>query len=154
MQRETTIMKALVYQGPARQAMEERATPRVQAPTDAIVRVTKTTICGTDLHIVKGDVSTSSHGRILGHKGVGVIENIGPGVTTFHPGDSVLDIVHLRLRQVRILPPQHELPLRDRRLDTAVTKSMALKPNTCTSRMPTRASTRCPRASTNKPWSC
>ena len=84
------MMKALVYQGPGRKALEERAIPEIQAPTDAIVRVTKTTICGTDLHILKGDVPTCSPGRILGHEGVGVIENIGPGVTTFRPGDSVL----------------------------------------------------------------
>ena len=54
------MMKALVYQGPGRKALEERAIPEVQAPTDAIVRVTKTTICGTDLHILKGDVPTCS----------------------------------------------------------------------------------------------
>src|SRR3954470_4558028 len=83
-------MKALVYQGPGRKALEERAIPEIQAPTDAIVRVTKTTICGTDLHILKGDVPTCSPGRILGHEGIGVVEKTGPGVTTVRLGDSVL----------------------------------------------------------------
>jgi len=54
------------------------------------VKISKTTICGTDLHILKGDVPTCSPARILGHEGVGVVEKTGPGVTTFHPGDSVL----------------------------------------------------------------
>ena len=64
--------------------------PTVAAPTDAIVRITKTTICGTDLHILKGDVPTCAPGRILGHEGVGTVEKTGPGVTAFSPGDHVL----------------------------------------------------------------
>ncbi|HLY56495.1 MAG TPA: zinc-dependent alcohol dehydrogenase family protein [Stellaceae bacterium] len=83
-------MKAFVYRGPGKQAVEERPKPQIAAPTDAIVRVTKTTICGTDLHILKGDVPTCSPGRILGHEGVGVVDSVGPGVTVFHPGDRVL----------------------------------------------------------------
>jgi alcohol dehydrogenase len=57
---------------------------------DAIVRITKTTICGTDLHILKGDVPTVTPGRILGHEGVGIIESVGPAVSAFHKGDKVL----------------------------------------------------------------
>jgi alcohol dehydrogenase len=83
-------MKALVYQGPGKKALEERAKPTITDPTDAIVRVTKTTICGTDLHILKGDVATCQPGRILGHEGVGIVEALGTGVTTFKPGDRVL----------------------------------------------------------------
>ena len=83
-------MKALVYQGPGKKAIEERPMPTVAAPTDAIVRITKTTICGTDLHILKGDVPTCAPGRILGHEGVGTVEKTGPGVTAFSPGDHVL----------------------------------------------------------------
>jgi len=83
-------MKALVYQGPGKKAVEDRPMPKITAPTDAIVRITKTTICGTDLHILKGDVPTCKPGRILGHEGVGVVEDVGAGVTTFHPGDRVL----------------------------------------------------------------
>ena len=83
-------MKALVYLGPAKKAVEERPKPEITAPTDATVRITKTTICGTDLHILKGDVPSCQPGRILGHEGVGVIEKAGSGVTSFKPGDRVL----------------------------------------------------------------
>ena len=83
-------MIALVYQGPEKKAIEERPKPQISAPTDAIVRVSKTTICGTDLHILKGDVPTCAPGRILGHEGVGVIEQVGTAVTAFHPGDRVI----------------------------------------------------------------
>jgi len=83
-------MKALVYQGPGRKALEDRPKPKITAPTDAIVRMTKTTICGTDLHILKGDVPTCEPGRILGHEGVGVIDEVGPAVTAFKAGDHVL----------------------------------------------------------------
>lgn len=83
-------MKALVYQGPGKKSVEDRMKPQVQAPTDAVVKVTRTTICGTDLHILKGDVPTCAPGRILGHEGVGVVDETGPGVTQFHPGDHVL----------------------------------------------------------------
>jgi len=83
-------MKALVYQGPGLKSLEDRPKPEIQAPGDAIVRILKTTICGTDLHILKGDVPSCTPGRILGHEGVGVIETVGAGVTAFHPGDHVL----------------------------------------------------------------
>jgi alcohol dehydrogenase len=83
-------MKALVYRGPGNKAVEERPKPKLQAPGDAIVKITKTTICGTDLHILKGDVPTCKPGRILGHEGVGVIDSVGAGVTAFRSGDRVL----------------------------------------------------------------
>jgi len=83
-------VKALVYLGPAKKALQDRPKPEVSAPTDAVVRITRTTICGTDLHILKGDVPTCQPGRILGHEGVGVVETVGPAVTMFKPGDSVL----------------------------------------------------------------
>jgi alcohol dehydrogenase len=83
-------MKALVYLGPAKKAVEERPQPEIAATTDAIVRITKTTICGTDLHILKGDVPSCQPGRILGHEGVGIIEKAGSGVTAFKAGDRVL----------------------------------------------------------------
>jgi alcohol dehydrogenase len=83
-------MKALVYQGLAKSALEERPKPDVSAATDAIVKVTKTTICGTDLHILKGDVATCKPGRILGHEGVGIIDTVGSAVTAFKSGDHVL----------------------------------------------------------------
>jgi alcohol dehydrogenase len=83
-------MKALVYNGPGKKAVENRPIPRIDAATDAIVKISKTTICGTDLHILKGDVPTCAPGRILGHEGVGVVSQIGAGVTAFRPGDHVL----------------------------------------------------------------
>jgi alcohol dehydrogenase len=85
-----SAMKAFVYLGPGKKALQERPKPEVTAPTDAIVNITKTTICGTDLHILKGDVPTCEPGRILGHEGVGIIEKVGPAVTAFKPGDRVL----------------------------------------------------------------
>jgi alcohol dehydrogenase len=83
-------MKALVYRGPGQKALEERPMPNLAAATDAIVKISKTTICGTDLHILKGDVATCAPGRILGHEGVGIVSETGAGVTTFRPGDHVL----------------------------------------------------------------
>jgi alcohol dehydrogenase len=83
-------MKAFVYQGPAKRALIERPKPEIAAPTDAIVKITKTTICGTDLHILKGDVPSCEPGRILGHEGVGIVDTVGSGVTAFKPGERVL----------------------------------------------------------------
>lgn len=83
-------MKALIYKGRGVKALENRPKPAISHPTDAIVRITKTTICGTDLHILKGDVPTCTPGRILGHEGVGIIDSVGPAVTEFKPGDHVL----------------------------------------------------------------
>lgn len=83
-------MKALVYHGPGKRVLEEKPKPSIQSPGDAIVRITKTTICGTDLHILKGDVPTVAEGRILGHEGVGIVEEVGTGVSAFQAGDRVL----------------------------------------------------------------
>src|SRR5580698_7405331 len=90
--RDTTAatMKAFVYRGPGKKALEDRPKPEIAAPTDAIVKIVKTTICGTDLHILKGDVPTCQPGRILGHEGVGIVDKVGPAVTAFKPGDRVL----------------------------------------------------------------
>ena len=83
-------MKALVYHGPGKKNWEDHAKPVVIDPTDAIVHISKTTICGTDLHILKGDLASCKPGRILGHEGVGVVESVGPAVTAFKAGDRVL----------------------------------------------------------------
>src|ERR1700691_5301628 len=83
-------MKAFVDRGPGKKALEDRPKPEITASTDAIVKIVKTTICGTDLHILKGDVPTCQPGRTLGNEGVGIVETVGPGVTTFKPGDRVL----------------------------------------------------------------
>ena len=83
-------MKALVYHGPNAKSWEEKPMPSIIEATDAVVRISKTTICGTDLHIMKGDVPAVTDGRILGHEGVGVIEEVGKAVTSFKKGDHVL----------------------------------------------------------------
>jgi alcohol dehydrogenase len=84
------LMKALVYQGPGKKCLEDHPRPEINAPSDAIVKIVKTTICGTDLHILKGDVATCQPGRVLGHEGVGIIEKVGTAVIAFKPGDRVL----------------------------------------------------------------
>ncbi|WP_129140027.1 zinc-dependent alcohol dehydrogenase family protein [Modicisalibacter coralii] len=83
-------MKALVYQGPGKKAWQETPDPTLEKPTDALVRILYTTICGTDLHILKGDVPEVESGRILGHEGVGIVEAVGDAVSNFQPGDRVL----------------------------------------------------------------
>ncbi len=93
-------MKALVYRGPGSKAIEERPKPAIQAPGDAIVKIVLTTICGTDLHILQGDVATCAPGRILGHEGVGVIDSVGAAVTAFSSRGSCPDLMRVFLRQV------------------------------------------------------
>lgn len=83
-------MKALVYKGIGSVGLEERPRPKLQSPTDAIIKLSKTTICGTDLHIRGGDVATCTPGRILGHEGVGIVEEVGASVTAFREGEKVL----------------------------------------------------------------
>jgi alcohol dehydrogenase len=83
-------MKALVYHGPGKKAWEEVPMPVLKEPTDAVVKILKTTICGTDLHIMKGDLPAVTDGRIIGHEGVGVIEEVGSAVSTFKKGDHVI----------------------------------------------------------------
>jgi alcohol dehydrogenase len=83
-------MKALVYEGPGSKAWTDVPDPTLLADTDAIVRVDTTTICGSDLHILKGDTPEVTAGRVLGHEAVGTVESIGTGVKTIAPGDRVL----------------------------------------------------------------
>ena len=83
-------MKALVYHGPGQHAWEEVPDPVIIDPTDAIVQIDTTTICGTDLHILKGDVPAVTDGRILGHEGVGTIIEIGSAVSNVAIGDRVI----------------------------------------------------------------
>ena len=83
-------MKALVYHGPDSKAWEEVLKPTIVADTDAIVRVDCTTICGTDLHILKGDLPSVADGRILGHEAVGTVDTVGSAVKNLHTGDRVL----------------------------------------------------------------
>ncbi|MEO8323243.1 MAG: zinc-dependent alcohol dehydrogenase family protein [Actinomycetota bacterium] len=83
-------MRAVVYHGPGKKEWEEVPKPMILEDGDAIVRVDAVTICGTDLHILKGDVPAVTDGRVLGHEAVGMIEEVGPGVKVLKPGDRVL----------------------------------------------------------------
>jgi len=83
-------MHALVYRGPGQPSWESHQRPVLQDPQDAVVRVTTSTICGSDLHILKGDVPTVTEGRILGHEGIGVVDEIGAAVSAFRKGDRVV----------------------------------------------------------------
>lgn len=83
-------MKALVYGGPGKKSVMDVPKPEVENATDAVVKILHTTICGTDLHILKGDVPTCQSGTVLGHEGVGVIESLGSAVSNFKVGDHVL----------------------------------------------------------------
>jgi alcohol dehydrogenase len=83
-------MKALVYHGPGRKAWEDVPDARLEEPTDVVVRVDTTTICGTDLHILQGDVAAVTDGRILGHEAVGTVTEVGDAVRGFAVGDRVL----------------------------------------------------------------
>jgi len=83
-------MKALVYHGPGKRSWEEKPKPAIKDSKDVIIRITKTTICGTDLHIMKGDVPEVVEGLTLGHEGIGFIEEVGASVFNFKVGDNVL----------------------------------------------------------------
>ena len=76
-------MKALVYHGPGKRAWEDKARPVIKDQGDAILRITTSTICGTDLHILKGDLPAVTDGRVLGHEGIGVVEQVGTGVSEY-----------------------------------------------------------------------
>ncbi|HEX8975845.1 MAG TPA: zinc-dependent alcohol dehydrogenase family protein [Solirubrobacteraceae bacterium] len=83
-------MKALVYHGPGERGWDSVADPAIVDPTDIVVRIDTSTICGTDLHILKGDVPETTPGTVLGHEAVGTVQEIGAGVSTVVPGDRVL----------------------------------------------------------------
>jgi alcohol dehydrogenase len=85
-----TTMQALVYHGPGRKSLQNHPKPGLQGPGDAIVRLTRTTVCGSDLHILRGDIPTCRPGTVLGQEGVGIVEAVGSAVTAFEPGDRVL----------------------------------------------------------------
>ena len=97
-------MKALVYHGPGQKAWEDVADPVILDGTDAIVRVEATTICGTDLHILKGDVPAVTDGRILGHEAVGTVVAVGDGVRRVTVGDRVLVSCITVVRDLPVLP--------------------------------------------------
>jgi alcohol dehydrogenase len=83
-------MEALVYHGPGQRSWERKPRPELRETTDAVVRITTSTICGTDLHILKGDVASVSDGRVLGHEGIGIVDAVGASVSGVRTGDKVL----------------------------------------------------------------
>ena len=83
-------MKALIYKGPGKMTWDQAPDPKIEQPTDVVVKMAATTICGTDLHILKGDGPEVEPGRILGHEGIGVITEVGTGVTQLEVGDRVI----------------------------------------------------------------
>lgn len=83
-------MKAYTYVKPGIASFVDVDKPVIRKPTDAIVRIVNTTICGTDLHIIKGDVPACQSGTILGHEGIGIVEEFGEGVSNFKKGNKVL----------------------------------------------------------------
>ena len=83
-------MRALVYHGAGKKDWESTPDPEIVDPTDAIIRVEAVTICGTDLHILKGDVPEVPDGLVLGHEAVGTVVAVGAAVTAVRPGDRVL----------------------------------------------------------------
>src|SRR5690606_13667874 len=87
---DSSTMMAMVYHGPGQNVWESVAKPMISKPTDAIVRSAKTTICGSDLHSLKGDVPAVTKGRVLGQEGVGFVVEVGEGVSTFKKGDKVI----------------------------------------------------------------
>lgn len=89
-QEDTRLMKALVFKARGKSAWEDRPRPKLQQATDAIVRITRTSICAVDLRILDGELPGVAPGRVLGHEGVGVVEELGASVLGFRPGDKVL----------------------------------------------------------------
>jgi alcohol dehydrogenase len=83
-------MKALVYGGPGQRTWTDVGDPKIVDPRDAIIRVDAVTICGTDLHILKGDVPAVTPGRVLGHEAVGTVVDVGNAVSGLREGDRVL----------------------------------------------------------------
>ena len=104
-------MKALVFEGPGQKSWEDVPDPKIQKATDVIVKMAATAICGTDLHILKGDVPEVKVGRVLGHAGIGVITQVGDSVTQLKVGDRVHPQLHQRLRALLVLSPGPLQPL-------------------------------------------
>lgn len=89
-QRRSFVNEGRGFRGIGDIRLEDVADPRIEQPTDAIVRLTSSAICGTDLHMIRGTMPGMVPGTILGHEGVGIVEQVGPGVRNFVPGDRVV----------------------------------------------------------------
>ncbi len=135
-------MKAVVYHGPGEKSLDEVPDPKMQDDTDAIVRIDTVTICGSDLHILKGDVPEVTPGRILGHEATGTVVERGTGVHRFKEGDRVLlscisacgSCRFCREGAIRAVPERRRLDLRSprRRRAGGVTRGSPLPTTRCT----------------------
>ena len=96
-------MKALVYHGPGERGWDTVDDPTILDPTDAIVRIDTSTICGTDLHILKGDVPETTPGTVLGHEAVGTVQEVGAGREHRRTGRPGADVVRQLLRSLSLL---------------------------------------------------
>lgn len=105
-------MKAVVFHGIGDIRVDDVPEPSIQEPNDAIVRLTASAICGTDLHFVRGTMAGMKPGTILGHEGVGIVEAIGPNVRNLRPGDRVVIASTIGLRVLLVLPRRLLRPVR------------------------------------------
>ena len=144
-------MKAVVYGGPGQRSWTDVSEPKIVDPRDAVIQVDAVTICGTDLHILKGDVPAVQPGRILGHEAVGTVVDIGGGVT---------GLVEATASSPPASPPVASAPTAARvttasaamaAAGSSVTSSTASRPSSRESRSPTCPPTGCPRASATRP---
>ena len=143
-------MKALVYHGPGKKSWEDVPDAAIQDPTDVVVRVDTTTICGTDLHILQGDVAAVTDGRILGHEAVGTVTAVGDAVKGFAVGDRVLVPAITKCGRCEYCQRGHALALPDRRrhrLDLRPPDRRHAGRARCGCPTPTPRSTRSPKAS-------
>ena len=130
-------MRALVYHGPGQKAWEEVPDPEITDDGDVIVRVDATTICGTDLHILKGDVPAVRNGRILGHEAVGTVEEAGDSVRRLRPGDRVLVSCISACGSCRYCREARYGQCRRAAAGSSATRSTARRPSTSGCRTPT-----------------
>lgn len=138
-------MKALTYHGPGRRTWGEVPDPVVRDPEDAVVRVDAVTICGTDLHILKGDVPEVTEGRVLGHEAVGTVTETGSGVRTVAAGDRVLVSCISACGRCSYCAPRATASAPEAAAGSSATSSTAARPSTCVPRSPTPPCTDCPR---------
>ena len=139
-------MKALVFHGPGQKAWQDAPKPTIVSDTDAIVRVDTVTICGTDLHILKGDVPAVTDGRILGHEAVGTIEEVGAGLNMVKVGDRVLVSCITSCGVCRFCRERRYGQCLGGGGGSSATRSTAPKRSTCVSRSPTHPPIRYPPA--------
>ena len=136
-------MKALTYHGPGQKSWADVPDPRIVDETDAIIGVDATTICGTDLHILKGDVPAVTDGRILGHEAVGTVESVGASVKNVKPGDRVLVSCITACGSTGSVVNPATASVSAGEAGSWVTSSTAPRPSSCECRLPTTRPTRC-----------